>query len=77
METYFFDALSNIVSDRSSSSYWSHMLKHSNNAEILKYDRPYPVFISILKLPKVANNIVCRIGASIILILGRMKMQKQ
>ena len=48
METYFFDALSNIVSDKSSSSYWSHMLKHSN-AEILKHDRPYPVFISILK----------------------------
>ena len=56
MKTYFFDALSKIVSDKSLSSYWSHVLKHSNNAEILKYDRPYPVFISILKAESRQQN---------------------
>ena len=39
METYFLMHFVKIVSDRSS-HLTGHILKHSNNAEILKYDRP-------------------------------------
>ena len=48
MEVYFFDALNNIVTNKIDMTSWLHLLKHSNDSNNLKHDRPFPVFISIL-----------------------------